>query len=106
MSGDTAHAHGATTRLFLWVWGWLIVLTLVEVWLAYIKINLGLMLILLVGLSVIKAALIIAYFMHLRFERLSLFLTLWPITVICMLLIVIFFFPDAFRLGDPAFRPF
>ena len=106
MSESTAHAHGATTRLFLWVWGWLIVLTLVEVWLAYIEIKPGLMLILLVGLSVIKAALIIAYFMHLRFERLSLFLTLWPITVICMLLIVIFFFPDAFRLGDPSFRPF
>ena len=36
------------------------------------------MLTLLVGLSVIKAALIIAYFMHLKFERFSLFLTLFP----------------------------
>ena len=36
------------------------------------------MLTVLVGLSVIKAAMIIAYFMHLKFERFSLFLTLFP----------------------------
>src|SRR2546428_9850070 len=35
----------------------------------------------LLGLSIIKAALIIAYFMHLKFERLSLFLTLFPMLV-------------------------
>lgn len=97
---ETAGTHGATTKLFLWVWGWLLALTLVEVVLAYNKINPGLMLIILIGLSVIKAALIIGYFMHLRYERLSLFLTLWPITVLCFILIATFFFPDSFRLAE------
>lgn len=98
-------AHGATTKLVLWVWGWLLALTMVEVWLAYMRLAPAFMLTLLIGLSVIKAALIIAYFMHLRYERFSLFLTLWPVMVLCLLLILIFFFPDSFRLGDPSFRP-
>ena len=38
----------------------------------------------LLGLSVVKAALIIAYFMHLKFERLSLFLTLFPMLIFCI----------------------
>ena len=105
MSGNSTHAHGATTKLVLWVWGWLLALTLVEVWLGYKNFSAALMLTLLIGLSVIKAAMIIAYFMHLRYERFSLFLTLWPITVLCMLLIMLFFFPDSFRLGDPGMRP-
>ncbi len=98
-------AHGATTQLVLWVWGWLLALTMMEVWLGYKNFSAALMLTLLIGLSVIKAAMIIAYFMHLRYERFSLFLTLWPVMVLCLLLILIFFFPDSFRLGDPDFRP-
>jgi cytochrome c oxidase subunit 4 len=54
------------------------------------------MLTILIGLSLIKAALIIAYFMHLRFERLSLVLTLMPALVMCLILLLIFF-PDSFR---------
>jgi cytochrome c oxidase subunit 4 len=54
------------------------------------------MLTVLIGLSLIKAALIIAYFMHLRFERLSLVLTLIPALVTCLCLLLIFF-PDSFR---------
>ena len=55
------------------------------------------MLTILMGLSIIKAALIVAYFMHLRFERLSLVLTLVPMLVVCICLLLIFF-PDSFRL--------
>ncbi len=99
MSGN-GHAHGATNKLVLWVWTWLLVMTLVEVWLGYVQVGLALMLTLLVGLSVVKAALIIAYFMHLRFEKLSLFLTLWPVTVLCFILIILFFFPDGFRVDE------
>jgi len=39
---------------------------------------------------VIKAALIIAYFMHMKFERLSLFLTLFPMMIFCIVLMLIF----------------
>jgi len=92
-----AEAHAGTTRLYLWVWTWLLTLTGIEVYLAYIHLAPRLMLTLLLGLSVIKAALIVAYFMHLRFERLSLFLALVPILVLCICLILIFFFPDSLR---------
>jgi cytochrome c oxidase subunit 4 len=54
------------------------------------------MLTILLGLSIIKAALIVAYFMHLKFERLSLILTIVPMLVICICLLFVFF-PDSFR---------
>ena len=46
--------------------GGLLVLTVIEVLLAYIHVPLTIMLTILIGLSLIKAAMIIAYFMHLR----------------------------------------
>jgi cytochrome c oxidase subunit IV len=92
------HFEG-TTKLFLAVLGSLLGLTLVEVLLAYFKVPLELMLTILLGLSIIKAALIVAYFMHLRFERMSLVLTLVPMLVVCICLLLIFF-PDSFRLHN------
>ena len=91
------HFEG-TTKLFLAVLGGLLGMTLVEVLLAYFKVPLELMLTILLGLSIIKAALIVAYFMHLRFERISLMLTLVPMLVVCICLLLIFF-PDSFRLN-------
>ena len=99
MSGHTAeqeHAVGST-KLFIWVWIWLAVITGVEVYLAYIHLPAHIMLTLLVGLSVVKAALIMAYFMHLRYEKLSLTLLLVPALVFCILMMTIIF-PDGFRL--------
>ncbi|HEX8131401.1 MAG TPA: cytochrome C oxidase subunit IV family protein [Pyrinomonadaceae bacterium] len=97
------HFEG-TTKLFLSILGFLLVLTVVEVVLAYIQVPLVLMLTILVGLSLIKAALILAYFMHLRYERMSLVYTLIPMLVICICLLFIFF-PDSFRLlGLRAYR--
>jgi len=93
-----AEGHTASTQLVLGVWFALLAMTGIEVYLAYIHLAPSLMLTLLMGLSVIKAALIMAYFMHLRFERFSLFLTLVPALVLCICLILIFFFPDGFRL--------
>jgi cytochrome c oxidase subunit IV len=55
------------------------------------------MLLMLLGLSVVKAALIMAYFMHLKFERMNLVLTLIPAMVFTILLLNIFY-PDAMRL--------
>jgi cytochrome c oxidase subunit 4 len=73
-----------------------VVLTLVEIFLAYKPMPIHLMLIVLLGLSIIKAALIVAYFMHLKFERLSLILTIVPMLVVCIMLLFVFF-PDSFR---------
>jgi cytochrome c oxidase subunit 4 len=92
-----SHAH-AENRLYLWVWFWLLALTAVEVFLAYKQVPLGTMLVLLMVLSTVKAALIIAYFMHLRFELGSLAVTLIPPLVICIVLLIIFAFPDGIRL--------
>ncbi len=50
-----------------------------------------LMLTILVGLSLIKAALIVSYFMRLRFERLGLFLLLNPAMVFCICMMLIIF---------------
>ncbi|MBV9211265.1 MAG: cytochrome C oxidase subunit IV family protein [Acidobacteria bacterium] len=89
------HFEG-TTKLFMSILIWLLVLTGVEVVLAYFQVPIVLMLTILIGLSLVKAALIIAYFMHLKFERLSLVLTLIPALVICICLFFIFF-PDSMR---------
>ena len=89
--------HGAGIPLFMKVWGVLVVLTLVEVGLARMQLAVLVMLIALMGLSIMKAAMIIAYFMHLRFERLSLVLTLMPTLVLCICLLGIFF-PDSKRM--------
>ncbi len=89
--------HGASIPLFMQVWGGLLFLTAVEVILARLQFNVTLMLLALMGLSIIKAALIIAYFMHLRFERLSMVLTVIPALVMCICLLGIFF-PDSTRM--------
>ena len=87
--------HG-TIKSFNVVWIILLVLTGIEVLLAYEQVTPVIMLTILVGLSVIKAALIIAYFMHLKFERFSLFLTLFPMLIFCILMMLVFM-PDSMR---------
>jgi len=96
------HIDGASTLTFTKVWIVLVILTGFEVFLAYEQLPPLIMLTLLMGTSIVKAALIIAYFMHLKFERLSLFLTLFPMLIFCILLMLIFL-GDAVRI--PAMRP-
>ena len=93
---------GVTAKQFIMVWVGLLVLTGIEVFLAYMHVPLTIMLVALIGLSVVKAWLIIAWFMHLKFERFSLFVTLFPMLIFCILLLFIFM-PDAQRAMD--FRP-
>jgi cytochrome c oxidase subunit 4 len=97
-AAEHVHFEGGT-RLFLYVLLGLLALTVVEVFLAYVQVPLNIMLTILIGLSLIKAAMIVAYFMHLRFERMSLVLTLIPILVTCICLLFIVF-PDSFRAHD------
>jgi len=97
-------SENVTTRTYSVVWLWLIVLTGVEVFLGYIHVPLTFLLVSVIGLSIIKAVLIMAYFMHLKFERLGLILTIVPAMVICLMLFMAFF-PDGFRAFDlKAFR--
>src|SRR5262245_16465996 len=97
---DTSHEeHGGSDRQNVIVWGGLLGLTGFEVLLAYIQVPLTLMVIILMGASIIKAALIMAYFMHLKFERMSLIITIVPTLVVLLCLFAILF-PDSFRLHD------
>jgi cytochrome c oxidase subunit IV len=98
MSSAAADAHGgAGMSWFIKVWGCLIVLTAAEVFLTYEQLRLEVMLFLLMGISIVKAALIIAYFMHLRYEKRSLVLTLIPAMVFVLVMMIVMF-PDSFRI--------
>jgi cytochrome c oxidase subunit 4 len=96
---SASHAPGST-RLFLIVWLWLVVITAIEVYLGYETgmFSPTFMLAILLLLSVVKAVLIVAYFMHLKYEKLSLTLVLIPSVVFCLTMAMIFFFPDSLRL--------
>ncbi len=92
-------AHDDSKGQYFWVWGALLFLTGVEVWLGYRQIFEPVrMLEVLLVLSVIKSALIIAYFMHLKFETAMM---RWLLVIASGRLFVImyfFFFPDADRI--------
>ena len=91
------HPSG-TIKLFLWVWVALVIMTGLETFLAYEDMALLIMLTLLMGLSVIKTGFIVSYFMHMRFERMGLFLIVVPAVVFVLCIILIFFYPDSIRL--------
>ena len=93
---DTQEHFAGSNKLFISVWFWLLLLTGFEVFLGYVQLPVIYMLVILMGASIVKAALIVAYFMHLRFERLNLILTIVPALVICICLLLVFF-PDSFR---------
>lgn len=97
MATPTEHALAGTAQTFAKVWVALLAITGVEVFIAYLRLPPLIMLTALLGLSVIKAVLIVAFFMHLKFERLSLFFTLFPMLILCILLLFIFM-PDSMRL--------
>ena len=99
-----AQGHGGSTKLFFWVWIWLILITSAEVYLAYEHLNPTTMLLLLISMSVVKAGLIMSYFMHLRFEKASLVWTLIPATLFCIGMMTLIF-PDGIRLRDSREAP-
>ncbi len=92
-----SHAVGST-KLFVTVWIWLAVITFIEVFLAYERLRPELMLTLLVVLSLVKAALIVSYFMHLKYEKIGLTLLLIPSTIYCICMSIIYIMPDGVRL--------
>ena len=94
---NIAATHDENKAQYFYVWAALLVLTGVEVVLAYRQVFQPVrMLEVLMVLSLVKAALIIAYFMHLKFERFSLFLTLFPMLIFCILMMLVFM-PDSMR---------
>jgi caa(3)-type oxidase subunit IV len=83
---------------YFWVWGGLLLLTAIEVMLAYEQVFPPIhMLEILMILSVIKSALIIGWFMHLKHEIVAMKWTMMISVIICLCLMCIFF-ADAFRI--------
>jgi caa(3)-type oxidase subunit IV len=94
---DTA-THDTKGQYF-WVWAALLVLTAIEVVLGYRQVFSPVrMLEVLLLLSVIKSALIIGYFMHLKFETALMRWLLVLSVVTCFAIMYFFFFPDAERI--------
>ena len=89
---------GASVGTNVTVWVGLVAITFLEVFLAYERLQPSVMLSVLVVLSVIKAGMIMSYFMHLKYEKLSLVFLLIPAMIFCICMMFIFFFPEAFRL--------
>jgi len=90
------HRHQGKAQFF-WVWGALLVMTAIEVYLTYQNMQPVRMLTILMGLSLIKAGLIIGYFMHMKYEITQMkWLTMCAL-VVCLALMMIFF-PDAWRI--------
>lgn len=90
------HTHHSHTPFYV-VWGALLVATGIEVLLAYMQLQPVKMLTILVGLSIIKAALIILWFMHMKFEIPRMRRLMMVSLVVCLVLMCVFF-ADAFRI--------
>ena len=90
------HRHHGKGQFF-WVWGILLVITAIEVYLGYQNMQPVRMLTILMGLSLVKAAMIIGYFMHMKFEVSRMKWITMSALVFCLAMMMVFF-PDAFRI--------
>lgn len=90
------HRHHGKAQFF-YVWVALLIMTGIEVYLAYQNMEPVRMLTILMGLSLLKAGLIIAYFMHLKYEVTRMKWLTMSSVVVCLSLMLIFL-PDALRI--------
>src|SRR5258707_6591341 len=90
------HRHHGKSQFF-WVWAALLVMTGIEVYLAYQNMEPVRMLTILMGLSLLKAGLIIGYFMHMKFEISPMKWVTMSSLVFCLAMMLVFL-PDAFRI--------
>jgi len=87
--------------IFNKIWVGLLVFTAIEVVLAYVQIaGILIMLAILMILSVVKAAMIMGWFMHLKYDHPVFSWILVLPAVACILIMCGYFFPDSFRLLD------
>jgi cytochrome c oxidase subunit 4 len=81
MASDVKHQPN-----YMGVFWWLLALTILEVGVIYLPTSKLVIGILLVGLALSKATLVALYFMHLRFERLTLGLIALTPLILCLFL--------------------
>jgi cytochrome c oxidase subunit 4 len=73
---------------YISIFWWLLALTIVEIAVIYMPMARLFINILLVGFALAKAALVAMYFMHLRFERITLAMIAVTPLIICLFLIL------------------
>ena len=73
---------------YIGVFWWLLALTILEIAVIYMPMARLVLVILLVGMALTKAALVALYFMHLRFERVTLGVIAITPLVLCLFLIL------------------
>jgi cytochrome c oxidase subunit 4 len=88
---EAAHPEPNYMGVFLW----LVILTVLELAVVYMPFTKMVIAILLVSLAVSKAVLVALYFMHLKFERVTLGLVALCPFVLCVFLILMLM-PDIF----------
>ena len=93
------HRHHGKSQFF-WVWAALLAMTAIEVYLTYQNLQPVKMLTILLGLSFVKAALIIGYFMHLKYEASIMKWATMCSVIGCLIIMTVFFFWDAQRVVD------
>ncbi|HEY6103331.1 MAG TPA: cytochrome C oxidase subunit IV family protein [bacterium] len=98
MTAASPSRHGPTMQIYVMVWIGLICIVGAEVLLAYAHLRTPVLLAALLALAVVEALAALLFFMHLRYERATLFWTLVPALVFVFLLMD-HIWPDAFRLA-------
>ena len=94
----SSHVHTADSYSFYWkIWGALLILTLGMIFIDQMDLPRLLLLVVLIGAMLVKAGLIASYFMHLRYEKLFLGLSLLIGLLINGLVLFVLIVPDARR---------
>ncbi len=88
---DTTHKEPN----YIGVFWWLLILTIIEIGVIYTPLAKLVIAILLISLAVSKAALVALFFMHLKFERLTLGMVALSPFILCVFLILMLL-PDIF----------
>ena len=93
--GTPAASHDGGYRIYAVTWGWLLAITLLELGVVLVGVPKILLATTLIVMALLKALLIMAYFMHLRYEKLSL---VYAVVVPMFFLAIVLFLgvgPDA-----------
>ena len=96
-SGSMSDAH-ASAKAYLVIWGWLAGLMLLGVLLSELPIPKATVVLLVLGLSSVKALLVALYYMHLKFDRRLLALILLAPAVLVLLALGVLYSSQFIRL--------
>ncbi len=100
-----SQATAVNLRVYWITWGALLVITLLMLLLDGAALSRTPFLVLMLGAMAVKATLIAGNFMHLRFERAGLILTVVVGLFVCGLVLYALIAPDAVRIHEMAQRP-